>query len=83
MRMALDDVFRATSLGIRNKYLCTLAVAKRAREILEQAAFSNQPLEENPVITALRELHSRKLYIEVLDEDIKKELEGYTKKMLP
>ncbi|MCS7254127.1 MAG: DNA-directed RNA polymerase subunit omega [Armatimonadota bacterium] len=81
--MSLDDVFRATSKGIRNKYLYTLAVAQRARSLIQEAAFLNQPLEGNPVIMALKELREGKITIEVLDEDIKRALEGRPERMLP
>lgn len=79
----LDDVLRATSGPIRNKYLFTLAVAQRARKLIQDAAFLKQPLKENPVIMALREFREGKIRIEVLDEEIKRALEGRPEEMLP
>ncbi|HID08177.1 MAG TPA: DNA-directed RNA polymerase subunit omega [Armatimonadetes bacterium] len=73
--MALDDVFRLMS-RIPNKYLLTLAVAERARRLVQQAAFSYEPMEEDPVITALREVDEGKLQIQVTDEELIKALEG-------
>ncbi|MFA4028601.1 MAG: hypothetical protein GDYSWBUE_000617 [Candidatus Fervidibacterota bacterium] len=79
----LDDVLRATSGPIRNKYLYTLAVAHRARKLIQDAAFSKQPLKENPIIMALKDFREGRIRVEVLDEEIKRALEGHSEEVLP
>lgn len=60
--------------GIRSKFLLTLAVSERARQIVESA--DREGADENPITRALREISEGRYQIRVTDESFLKALQG-------
>ncbi|MFN4179733.1 MAG: DNA-directed RNA polymerase subunit omega [Armatimonadota bacterium] len=60
--------------GIRSKFLLTLAVSERARQIVESA--DREGMDENPITRALREISEGRYQIRVTDESFLKALQG-------
>lgn len=60
--------------GLRNKFLLTLVVAERARQIVESP--DRDRSDENPVTIALREISEGRFQLRVTDERFLKALRG-------
>jgi DNA-directed RNA polymerase subunit K/omega len=60
--------------GMRSKFLLTLAVSERARQIVESA--DREGTDENPITRALREISEGRFQIRVTDERFLKALQG-------
>ncbi len=60
--------------GVKSKYLLVLAVAERARQIVENP--EREQSDENPVTRALREINEGRFQLRVTDEHFLKALQG-------
>lgn len=61
--MLYPSIEELTKYG-ENRYALVIAVAKRAREIVEDAENAGMALEENPVSTAINDIYTKKVLIE-------------------
>lgn len=79
----LDDMQRLLEEipeELRSKYLLTLAVAERAKQILQQQQMGlTQRGEESPIIQALRDLVERRFQFRLNDERVLRAFKGELK----
>lgn len=61
--MSLSDEIKEMIDGKREKYSFIIAVAKRAREIINKAELSGESLEEKAINIAIKDLKSGKYII--------------------